>query len=269
MNRIKSTFQVLRRDNKKAFIPFITGGFPSEKDTVELALQLAKNGADILELGIPFSDPVADGPTIQATSQYALEHGTTPLSVLNIAGKIRAKSQIPVVILTYLNPVYNIGFKNFFGLAKRAGVDAVIIPDLPPDNARDLLGIAHSYGIDTVFLVTPISSDERLKKIAKVSTGFIYAVSVTGVTGERRNLHAKVKQVVSRLKKMTQTPVAVGFGISNPAQAYDISRYSDGVIVGSSLLKVLLSHKAKKKAAKQKMIALASSIARAVHSYST
>jgi tryptophan synthase alpha chain len=266
MNWIERTFQTLRSDKKKAFIPFITGGFPSEKDTVELALQLAKNGADILELGIPFSDPVADGRTIQATSQYALEHGTTPLSVLRIADKIRAKSQIPIAILTYLNPVYNTGFKDFFGLAKRSGVNAVIIPDLPPDDARNLPRIARSYGIDTVFLVAPTSSEERLKEVAKVATGFIYAVSVTGVTGERKNLHAGIRRVVADLKQITKTPIAVGFGISNPTQAYDISRYSDGVIVGSSLLKILLSHKAKKKAAKQKMIALASSIAKAVHS---
>jgi len=266
MNRIKRTFQVLQHDKKKAFIPFLTGGFPSEKDTVELGLQLAKNGADILELGIPFSDPVADGPTIQATSQYALEHGTTPLSVLHIAGKIRDESQIPITVLTYLNPVYNIGFKDFFRMAKYAGVDAIIVPDLPPDDAGNLLGIAHSYGIDTVFLVAPTSNEERLKEIASVSTGFIYAVSVAGVTGERRNLHAKVKHVVSRLKEITKTPIAIGFGISNPTQAYDISRWADGVIVGSSLLKILLSRRAKKKAAKQKMIALASSIAKAVHS---
>ncbi len=237
MNRIDRKFAQLRKQGKKAFIAFVTAGDPDLKTTQNLVPAFEHAGADIIELGVPFSDPMADGPTIQAASQRALKNKVNLKQILGLVRRIRRSCQIPVILMTYYNPVFRYGVGKFIKDAVSAGVDGVIVPDLPPEEAGDLVKHAKKAGLATVFLAAPTSTNERLRTIVKVSTGFVYYVSLTGVTGARKNLPPDIKKNVRRAQSLTAKPVCVGFGISTPRQVKEIGSVADGIIVASAIIK--------------------------------
>lgn len=230
MSRIAGAFK-----NKKALIVFIMAGDPNLAKTEQLVYQIEKSGADIIELGIPFSDSIADGPTIQAAANRALAKGTNAADAIRLVKKIRRRSQIPLIFMTSCNILMSYGVDKFIKDSAKAGIDGLIIPDLPIDGADPF----RMNGLDLIFLVSPNSSDEHIKMISKRSSGFIYAVSIAGITGARKDLHLQVKEAIRKVKKLTRTPVAIGFGISNPKQAAEASRLADGVIVGSAVIDVI------------------------------
>jgi len=232
--RIEKKFKEL--GNNTALIPFITAGHPSLEATYNLVLTLEENGADIIELGIPFSDPLADGPTIQKSSQHALDTGVTPGKVLETIKKIRKKSQIPLIFMVYYNIILQMGEEKFIGEAVAVGVDGIIVPDLPLEEAASLRKYAEESGIDLIFLLAPTSTPERIKALCSASRGFVYYVSLTGVTGARKSLAGSIQEKVELIKSTTKLPVCVGFGISTPEQAKAVSKHADGVIVGSALV---------------------------------
>src|SRR5262245_16260910 len=210
MPHIRSRFA----DGRKAFIAFVTAGDPSLDRTVEIALELERGGVDVVELGVPFSDPLADGPVIQRSSERALRTGTTLAGVLECARRIRGRSALPIVLFSYLNPLLRHGLERLAGDARAAGVDGVLVTDLPPEEAGEWLAVARPAGLETIFLASPTSPDERLRRIAEASRGFVYAISRTGVTGEREALSGDAEPLVARLRSLTREPVALGFGIS-------------------------------------------------------
>jgi len=239
MNRIEKKFKELQKKRKKAFIAFIMAGDPNLSITKDLIFELEKQGADIIELGVPFSDPLADGPTIQRSSERALKNKITLDSVSNLVRNVRSKSQIPIVFLTYYNLLYHYGLQKFIHKAKSSGVDGVIIPDLPPEESGELRRIAKKNKFSIIHLMAPTSSTKRIKMIADASTGFIYYVSLTGTTGARKELPKEISNSLRKIKRMTKKPVCVGFGISKPEQVRSISKLADGVIVGSAIIKVI------------------------------
>ena len=240
MNRIDAVFTRLRRKKSKALIAYLTVGFPSVRLLPEMVKTLGAEGVDLIELGIPFSDPLADGPTIQAASNLALRTGVTPRLVLKLVAQMRrAGQEVPMALMTYYNPVFRYGLRNFCRDAAASGVDGLIVPDLPPEEAGDLLHAARPAGLDTIFLAAPTSPPERVRRIAKVSSGFIYYVSLTGVTGSRAALPPEISAQVKGIKRMTNRPVCVGFGISRPAQVTEAVRVADGAIIGSALLETI------------------------------
>jgi tryptophan synthase alpha chain len=238
MNRIASVFG---KSGHKALIPYVTVGYPGIEDTLKVVPLLAKNGADIVELGIPFSDPLADGVTIQRSSFHALQKGVTPQLCLDVARKLREKVDIPLVFMTYYNPVFHYGLEQFCSACVGAGIDGLIIPDLPPQEGGSLEAIARKKDIDLIYLLAPTSPEERIKLVAQKSRGFIYLVSVTGVTGARDRLPADLEAFVARVKKAARQPLCVGFGISTPQQAKRVARLADGVIVGSRIIQLMES----------------------------
>jgi len=246
MNRIEKKFKELKEKKKKAFIAFVTAGFPDLGVTEKLIPALAKAGADVIELGVPFSDPLADGPTIQAASQKALAKHVTLDKILHTVRRIRKKTDVPLALMTYYNPVFHYGDERFAQNASRAGVDGLIIPDLPPEEAKELIRPAHRHGLATVFFVSPTTRKDRMKKIVRASTGFIYYVSITGVTGARKTFAPELLKKLREVKRSTSKPVCVGFGVSTPAQVRSIARLADGVIVGSAIIKVIAQSKNKK-----------------------
>ncbi len=239
MNRIDSAFKELRRRNKKALIPFITAGYPDLAMTEKLVPVLAAHGADIVELGVPFTDPMADGPVIQQASHEALNTGVTLKKILQSVRRIRRSCDVPLCLMSYYNPVFCFGQERFVRAAAAAGVDGLIIPDLPPEEASALRRTARRAGLALIFFVAPTSSSRRRRLVAAVSSGFIYYVSLTGVTGARARLPAGLASSVAGLKALTRTPVCVGFGISRPRQVRQVQRFADGAIVGSALVKVI------------------------------
>lgn len=239
ISRIKEKFRELKGKKKKAFIPYIMAGDPSLGNTKDIVQMLEECGADIVELGVPFTDPLADGPTIQRASERALNAGVTLKKVIAFVKDMRQSIQIPVVLMTYYNPVFKYGEEHFVRDAKDAGVDGVIIPDLPPDEAGNLIRSSRKASLDTIFLLAPTSTPERIKKVAKASRGFIYYVSVTGITGSRLLLDGSMETLISEIRKYTDKPIAVGFGVSTPEEASAVSKVSDGVIVGSAIVKRL------------------------------
>jgi tryptophan synthase alpha chain len=239
MNRIEKVFRKLRKDKKKAFIPYIMAGDPTLERTKETVLLCEQCGADIVELGVPFSDPLADGPTIQRAAERALEAGVTLRKVIGLVRQLRLKTQVPLVLMTYYNPVFKYGVEGFVRDAVDAGVDGLIIPDLPPDEAGDLLGCTDPEALAVIFLLAPTSTPQRIKKIAHVSKGFIYYVSMTGITGSRLALDASLQTSIESVRRTTRKPVAVGFGISTPEEAGTVARFADGVIVGSAIVRRL------------------------------
>jgi tryptophan synthase alpha chain len=246
MSDIAKVFQKLKAQGDGALIGYVTAGDPEPRLTPRIAEALVKGGVDILELGVPFSDPIADGPTIQAASVRALQAGTTPKMVLGMAGEIKRKHGVPVVILTYFNPVFRMGVENFFRLAKSFGVDGVVVPDLPVEEAEAYREAAGSVGVDTVFLAAPSTSNERLRKIVACTSGFLYVVSHFGVTGAREALEDSTVQLVKRVLPFTsgRVPLAVGFGVSKPEHARRIVETgADGVIVGSAFVNIVSRHK--------------------------
>jgi tryptophan synthase alpha chain len=242
MNRIDRTFQRLRQQKKKAFIAFITAGDPDLKKTYDLVLALEQAGADIIELGVPFSDPMADGPTIQAASMRALQKGATLKNVLELVKKIRLKTQVPLCFMLYYNIILHYGEEKFVKDAIACGLDGIIVPDLPPQEASDLRRFAKREDLATIFFIAPTTSNNRIKPIADASSGFIYYISLTGVTGVKKALPSTINVDLRRIKKVTNKPVCVGFGITSPEQVKAISRIADGVIVGSAIVKEIQMH---------------------------
>jgi tryptophan synthase alpha chain len=236
MNRIDHCFQELRTTGRKGLIPFITAGDPDFGTTLDLAWAFEEAGADLLELGVPFSDPLADGATIQRASQRALERGVTLKGVIGLVEQIRARSQIPVILMSYVNPILRMGTREFATRANDAGVDGIIIPDLPPEEAEEMRKSCAASAVHTIFLAAPTSTDARLRRIAESSQGYIYYVSLKGVTGARDTLQADLEVSLSRMRRVTDKPIAVGFGISTPAQVSQVARVADGVIVGSAIV---------------------------------
>ena len=236
-SRITKKFKEVRGKKGKAFIPYIMAGDPDIKRTRELIRILEDCGADIIELGVPFSDPLADGPTIQKAAQRALDEGVTLKKVIELVAEIRCSTQVPIILMTYYNPVFKYGEERFVLDASAAGVDGTIVPDLPPDEAGNLIKYAKKSGLDTIFLLAPTSTDDRIRKVAGTSTGFIYYVPITGITGSRLALAPSIEGHIARIRSVTSMPVAVGFGISTPEEAADISQFADGVIVGSAIVK--------------------------------
>lgn len=236
-NRIEQKFMELKARGEKAFIAFITAGDPNLKVTEQLVEGFEAAGVDIVELGVPFSDPLADGPTIQAASQRSLKKRTTLKKILESVTFVRSKTQIPLALMSYYNPIFHYGEEKFIKDAKKAGVDGLIIPDLPPEEASDLRRFADQYDIALVFFLAPTSTDERIQKVVAAATGFIYYVSLTGVTGVRAQSGVSINQKMRKIKKVTKKPVCVGFGVSTKEQVADYGRVADGVIVGSAIVK--------------------------------
>ncbi len=236
MSRISSTFQRLRDRGEAALVPYLTAGYPSLEATRLLVPLLATQGADLIELGIPFSDPVADGTTIQRASQSALQSGTSLQDCLDVVREARARSDVPLLFMSYYNPIHSHGLERFAGECAQAGIDGLIVPDLPPEEAGDLLAACGRVDIDLIFLVAPTSTDERLKLIAGAARGFIYCVSLTGVTGARAQVGEDLEGLVARLRVYTDLPIVVGFGISTPEHVARVSRVADGAVVGSALI---------------------------------
>jgi tryptophan synthase alpha chain len=236
MSKIASAFSP---PGHKALIAYVTVGYPTIEATLKVVPLLAKNGCDIIELGIPFSDPLADGVTIQKSSFHALQNGVTPQLCLELAGQLSHKVDIPLVFMTYYNPVLKYGLGKFSTACADAGISGVIIPDLPPDEGSDLEAISQGQGLDLIYLLAPTSTEERIRLAAERSRGFIYLVSITGVTGARDRVPADLEAFVARVRKLATQPLCVGFGISTPEQAGQIARIADGVIVGSRIIQLM------------------------------
>jgi tryptophan synthase alpha chain len=247
MNRIDSTFKKLKADRKKAFIAFITAGFPDLDTTGRLVLELASNGVDIIELGIPFSDPIADGEVIQEASQWALKRNRVNLAdVFKLVKKLRSQTSIPLCLMSYYNPIFVFGEEKFLNRAKSSGVDGVIIPDLPPEEGVRFSKTAGKLGLDTIFFIAPTTVPKRMKSIIRLSRGFIYYISLTGVTGARNSLPAGLSRQIKRVKRLSPKPVCVGFGVSSPEQVKILKKVSDGVIVGSAIVRKIKENIGKK-----------------------
>lgn len=239
MGRIAERFARRKSEGRAAFVPFLTAGDPSLDRTVEIAVGLEAAGADVLELGVPFSDPIADGPVIQRSSERALARGVTLGSVLGVVRRIRARSELPLLLFSYYNPLLQHGLDRLAGEAAEAGVDGVLVTDLPPEEGEDWIAAARAAAVDTVFLAAPTSPPERLRRVAEASRGFVYAVSRTGVTGERQALSDEACPLVERLQRLTDVPVALGFGLSTPEHVAEAAQVADGVVVGSALMRFL------------------------------
>ncbi len=238
-DRLAAAFEQASAENRAALVIFITCGDPDLKTTLELVPALAAAGADIVELGFPHSDPIAEGPTIQAASQRALAGGVATSDVLEVAAKVRSTSETPLVLMGYMNNVLAHGEQQFVADAAAAGVDGLIIVDAPFDERPSLQAACHKEGVHRVLLVAPTTPPERMVRIASQSGGFVYCVSVTGVTGARTELPSDLTSLIQRVKRVSSLPVAVGFGISTPAQAAEVGRVADGVVVGSALINAL------------------------------
>lgn len=236
MTRISAKWQQLKAEGQKAFIPYITAGDPDLATTEALLLALADAGADIIELGVPFSDPMADGPVIQRASERALLKPLGVADILPMVERVRQQSQVPIMLFTYFNPLLQFAREGLGAKLKAAGIDGVLITDLIPEEADAFVAEMRAAEIDTIFLAAPTSPDERLKLIAQYSSGFVYVVARTGVTGMRESVATEVHSLVERVRQHTALPVAVGFGISKPEHVQDVWRYADGAVVGTRLV---------------------------------
>jgi tryptophan synthase alpha chain len=236
---IAETIGKVRQAGGSAFIPYLTAGFPDDSTCLDLLTALGENGADVIEIGLPFSDPLADGPTIQMSSRKALDNGITVQDVFNLAAKARERLDCPLILMTYCNPVFRRGPATFAAQAKESGIDGVIIPDLPVDEADDWLEAAERQDLDTIFLVAPTTTTARLRQIASKTGGFLYYVSMTGVTGSACTVSDEMLAHVRKTQAASPVPVAVGFGISEPDQARTLARVADGVIVGSAFIRTI------------------------------
>jgi len=237
MNRIDDKFARLRENAGKAFIPYITAGDPTLERTRQLVLALERAGADIIELGIPFSDPLADGKTNQEAAERALLANVTLAQVIELVKDLRRETQIPILFFTYLNPVFQYGFEAFARDAQRAGVDGALALDMPPEEAVPLKKALDAHDVRMIFLAAPTSTEERIQKIAELAGGFIYYVSLTGVTGMRDSIATDIDEHISLIRRYSSLPVAVGFGISKPEHVSKVAAVADGVVVGSAIVK--------------------------------
>lgn len=261
MNRISTTFASLKEQNRKALIPFITAGDPSLDATVPMMHALVEAGVDIIELGVPFSDPMADGPTIQLASERALAHNTSLRDVLAMVAEFRqTNNDIPVVLMGYLNPLERMGYETFAEEAKQAGVDGVLLVDLPPEEAVDVKHLFQSRDIDMINLIAPTTTNQRIKLIGEVSTGYVYYVSVKGVTGSKALDLDDVSKNLNRIRQHIELPVGVGFGISNGETAAAVASVSDGVIVGSALVNLIAANSTDREAAQKAVCELVGSM---------
>jgi tryptophan synthase alpha chain len=242
MSRIQATFEKLKRQGKKALIPYIMAGDPDLSTTQSLVLELEKSGADMIELGVPFSDPLADGPVIQRASDRSLRNKTTLRGVMDLVRTLRRRTQIPLVFMSYYNPIYKYGEERFSQDAAACGLDGIIIPDLPPEEAGQLLPVSYRTGLDIVFLLAPTSTPDRIRRVSESTRGFIYYVSLTGITGAAMGSLEEIKKKIQEIRRGSAKPVAVGFGISTPDHAAQVAQWADGVIVGSALVKLIESH---------------------------
>lgn len=240
--RISRQFASCRFRRKTALVTYLTAGDPAPDRTVELALALERGGADVLELGVPFSDPIADGPVIQRASERALRAGTTVARVLEIAAEIRRRSAMPILLFSYMNPLLRFGFDRLGEEAARRGIDGCLLTDLSVEEAAGPVAQLRAHGLDTVFLAAPTSTERRLKLVAEYSSGFVYVVSRTGVTGERNDVAEGVQPLVEKIRALTALPVAVGFGVSRGEHVRAIGAYADGAVVGSALMRVVEEH---------------------------
>jgi tryptophan synthase alpha chain len=249
MSRIAGTFAALKRDCRRGFIPFITAGDPDLETTRELIVELAQAGATLIELGVPFTDPMADGPVIQRASERALRHDFGIGEILQTVIAARKQTEVPIILFSYFNPLLQFGLKKadetsalpaFEQLARdanTAGVDGILVTDLVPEEAGGFASVLRAHDLDTIFLVAPTSTDERLRMVAERASGFIYAVSRAGITGARDEVSAEAEKLVSRVRRVSDLPVAVGFGISTPNQVADVWRYADAAVVGSAIVR--------------------------------
>ncbi len=241
MERLERKFTSARQNKELSLVLYVTAGDPSPEHTVETVFRGAEAGADVFEIGIPFSDPIADGPTIQAAIDRALRRGVRVATVLEIVKAIRQKTEVPLVLMTYFNPVLQYGLERFAKEAKNVGVDGVLLTDVPPEEASEWVEIARRNELATIFLLAPTSTDERIKLVSEIGTGFIYCVSRTGVTGERERLPEDLPELVTRIRRHTDKPIAIGFGISKPEHVAAVAKMdgADGVVVGSALVRLL------------------------------
>ncbi len=245
MSRLSKRFESLKARGEKALIAYVTAGDPTPDRSAKDILAIAEAGADAIEIGVPFSDPLADGPSIQASSQRALEAGMTTGKVLEIVREVRAEnSEVPLILMTYFNPILHYGLEKWAQEAKAAGVDAHIVTDLTPEEADEWKSCSENYGLDTVFLLAPTSTLARIEVVTKLTTGFVYCVSRTGVTGARQDVPLELTEVVDRIQSRTTLPVCVGFGISLPEHVKKICSFADGAVVGSALVDLLYKHRA-------------------------
>ena len=238
MSRIEKRLASLK--GNKALVAFYTAGDPDLSASKDIFVVIEKNGADIIEIGVPFSDPLADGPTIQASSHRSLQNGTTLKKIIQLVVDIRKTSELPIILMTSFNPIFVYGQKEFVADAVNAGVDGVIIPDLPPEEAEGFLEFAE--GLDMIFLLAPTSTPARVQQVGKISKGFVYYISLTGTTGTKESLSAGLEGKVKEIKKTVSLPVLVGFGVSGPEQARQAAQISDGVIIGSAIVKLIGTH---------------------------
>jgi len=245
MGRIEQRFNTVKEKGEKALVIYITAGDPSLEVTEEIALGLDAAGVDCLEIGVPFSDPTADGPIIQAASQRALKNGTTLAGILAMIESIRKTSEIPIVLFGYYNPILSYGPERFAARAKEVGVDGILVVDLPPEESAELRRYTDPKKIDFISLIAPTTSTERVKTIASHATGFLYYISITGVTGTVKPQVEEVKKDVGRIKKVTSLPLVVGFGISTPQQAKEIAPSADGIVIGSAVVHMIEEHSGK------------------------
>jgi tryptophan synthase alpha chain len=236
----KSPTMPFHFEKKPSLVAYMTCGDPDLATTREIVLAAIREGADVIELGVPFSDPLADGPVIQRASERALKHGTSLDQILKLAAEIREHSQsVGLIIFTYLNPILRMGLAKFCKIARHAGIDGILITDLPVEEAGEYVREARANDLSCIFLAAPTSTDQRLKRIAEVSSGFVYAVSRTGVTGARKQVSEDAQKLVRRLRRHTKLPIAVGFGISTPEQFADVGKYADAAVVGSAIVETI------------------------------
>jgi tryptophan synthase alpha chain len=235
-NPLDAAFAAGRAEGRAILMPYLTGGFPRPETFVDLAVAILDAGADALEIGIPFSDPLLDGPSVQRSQQSALDAGVTPVSCLEYAGDIHARTRKPLLLMGAYNPILAYGVARFCVAAAKAGVSGLIVPDLPFEEQGELLAAAHAVGLHLIQLVAPTSTPERLRRACEAATGFVYCISVSGVTGARANVGTTARPLVERVRQITDVPVAVGFGIGSPATAAEVANFADGVIVGSAMV---------------------------------
>ncbi len=241
MSRIASAFKRLRKVNEAALVPYLTVGYPSLDITRQLVPVIARQGADLIELGVPFSDPMADGATVQRASHAALESGVSLSDCLSVAAEARLANEVPLLFMSYYNPIHKYGLERFAADCATSGIDGLIVPDLPPEEAGDLKAACEGAGLDLIFLVAPTSTDARLKRVAEMASGFVYCVSLTGVTGARAEVGQSVSDLIARAREHTDLPLVVGFGISAPEHVGRIAQIADGVVVGSALINLIES----------------------------
>jgi tryptophan synthase alpha chain len=240
--RIANLFANCQAQNRKAFIAYLTAGDPSPDHTASLVLSLERGGADLIELGVPFSDPIADGPVIQRASDRALRAGMTLPKLLDVVREIRRSSQIPLLLFSYLNPLLRYGFEKLARDASAAGIDGVLLTDLCIEEATEPVSRLREQGLDTVFLAAPTSTEHRLRLVAQHSSGFIYLVSRTGVTGEQASVSQSAAPLARRMREFTDLPLAIGFGVSKPEQVAEVAQVADGVVVGSAIVRCIETH---------------------------